>query len=682
MASKLWIKVHGVSPTVTNVIGGDVRIATAASNVYSITSNDEITHLEITPNSRITKVEVLIGGTLLDLDSFLVGFTNLGEVTWAGDCNVTSMNNTFKGCNRLRTITGFKMDHVTSFLSTWEGCSTIVDLGQCSFDSLEHGTDAFKGCTSLTAPPPTGTHVRNGDDATRGSWPDAHYTFEIKVWTTSDPKPSISEGGDLESTDNGDGTWTVGSQSPITHIADFQNKGDITKIRVFKGYNLTSLSETFSGLSNLTSFEWVGECNVTDFTNAWKGCQTITKFPKLDFSKGTKFDGIFSGCTNLEEIEILDFTNLQSGAHAFTDCTSLIQPPATGTPVRNNDDATRGSWTLPNKLEIKVWAINDPRPHGVIGGAVKTTRDDKGNWIITSTDKITKIGSFYSLSQIERIEFITAPYLTTLESLFNSGSQLREFKWDGECNVTSLYHTFYNCPILETISEFDTSKVTNWNSTFTSCKKLVNLPDLDFSSATNLTNTFRNCTALETIVELDLRKLQFGENAFFSCSHLIAPLPAGTPVRDIDDATQGFWSSKTIEADTSRFTMTFKSGGGTNVSPPPGLPGQLGFTFNGGPDSKWVHDGEKWLPWVDVGNLNRPEIESDFTATNPTLDEMKTAFKLLSLYNENSWKESHDFYVYKDANKDKMILVKYRGLSENTESNPGKFFYEKLTLIN
>ena len=81
-------------------------------------------------------------------------------------------------------------------------------------------------------------------------------------------------------------------------------------------------------------------------------------------------------------------------------------------------------------------------------------------------------------------------------------------------------------------------------------------------------------------------------------------------------------------------------------------------------------------------DLNRPEVESDFTVANPTKAELITAFKLLEGFDATFWQKSSDFYVYKDAAKDKMLLVKYRGTKENNETNTGFFFYEKLSLAN
>ena len=79
-------------------------------------------------------------------------------------------------------------------------------------------------------------------------------------------------------------------------------------------------------------------------------------------------------------------------------------------------------------------------------------------------------------------------------------------------------------------------------------------------------------------------------------------------------------------------------------------------------------------------DLNRPEVESDFTAVKPTKDELITAIEKLPDYVDNSafWEGSHDFYVFKDANRDKMCLVKYRGKTGATSSDTGTFFYEMM----
>ena len=79
-------------------------------------------------------------------------------------------------------------------------------------------------------------------------------------------------------------------------------------------------------------------------------------------------------------------------------------------------------------------------------------------------------------------------------------------------------------------------------------------------------------------------------------------------------------------------------------------------------------------------NLDRPTVVSAYTAT-PTKAELITAAEKLPHYTNDVafWGVEHDFYV-KDDPQTKMLLVKYRGVSTNTDkTKSGLFFFEKLT---
>jgi hypothetical protein len=118
--------------------------------------------------------------------------------------------------------------------------------------------------------------------------------------------------------------------------------------------------------------------------------------------------------------------------------------------------------------------------------------------------------------------------------------------------------------------------------------------------------------------------------------------------------------------------------------------GNMGFFLMGSDQilrvgSKPVGSPATWKTIASMGDLERPEVVSPYTAT-PTKDELLAAFKLLPHYvagdatfKAEFWKGSHDFYV-KDDPQTKMLLVKYRGVSNSTEATPGNFFYEKLSL--
>ena len=79
--------------------------------------------------------------------------------------------------------------------------------------------------------------------------------------------------------------------------------------------------------------------------------------------------------------------------------------------------------------------------------------------------------------------------------------------------------------------------------------------------------------------------------------------------------------------------------------------------------------------WYDMMELARPTVVAAYTAT-PTIVELVKAIKIVPHFSD--WESDMDFYI-RDNPQTKMLLVKYRGITGNTEAAPGLFFFEKLT---
>ena len=71
----------------------------------------------------------------------------------------------------------------------------------------------------------------------------------------------------------------------------------------------------------------------------------------------------------------------------------------------------------------------------------------------------------------------------------------------------------------------------------------------------------------------------------------------------------------------------------------------------------------------------RTTIEEDTAGNKPTIAECTLAFKQLPHYD---FTKDDDFYI-KSTNKDKLVLIKYRGTPTATEAVPGNYWLEVLT---
>lgn len=99
--------------------------------------------------------------------------------------------------------------------------------------------------------------------------------------------------------------------------------------------------------------------------------------------------------------------------------------------------------------------------------------------------------------------------------MFYNCTMLKSLPEFDSSQSTTFYDCFYKCTSLTTIPQIDTSKSTNFGYMFQGCTGLVTIPALDTSLGSNLTSAFNGCTALTNIDAID-----FGSkltNSYSSC---------------------------------------------------------------------------------------------------------------------------------------------------------------------
>ena len=111
--------------------------------------------------------------------------------------------------------------------------------------------------------------------------------------------------------------------------------------------NVTNFEGTFQ-VSKMDSIPQFNAPNMINARSMFNMCSNLTSIPALDYSQCTDFYRMFRHCESLVEIPgTLDFTNLTDGTATFENCNVMVQPPPTGTPVRDGDNALAGTWTNP-----------------------------------------------------------------------------------------------------------------------------------------------------------------------------------------------------------------------------------------------------------------------------------------------------------------------------------------------
>lgn len=126
----------------------------------------------------------------------------------------------------------------------------------------------------------------------------------------------------------------------------------------------------------------------------------------------------------------------------------------------------------------------------------------------------------------------------------------KEFGYDYEGEVTSLYEMFYDNNKLKSIdlSGLDTSKVANMSCTFQKCSGLegVNLSGIDTSEVTTMSCMFQSCSRLESVdlSGLNTEKVTDMHHMFQYCSNLESANLSGLTNDNVTNMYQMFYGTK------------------------------------------------------------------------------------------------------------------------------------------
>lgn len=232
------------------------------------------------------------------------------------------------------------LSKVTDLTFAWLGCSSLTSFPYINTSSVTYFNQTWWGCSSLIWPETLVIDTSKGINF-HGCW--------NKITFTKFPPLDFSSALTI--------TWMLyGCTLNNFEDISFPLATDASKL-FFEGVGstivknidmpeVTNFREMFS-YSELTILENINLSSGTDFTHFCSFCSSLTSLPAADFSKGINFSNSWNGCTNLICFDALNFSSLTQGLNTFNNCSSLIQPPSTGTPLRNGDDAAAGTWSNP-----------------------------------------------------------------------------------------------------------------------------------------------------------------------------------------------------------------------------------------------------------------------------------------------------------------------------------------------
>jgi hypothetical protein len=84
--------------------------------------------------------------------------------------SATNFYYTWANCSKLNFITLGFTPHLTNVSQAWSNCNNLICINKLDFNLVTDLLNTFNGCSNLINPAPTGTPVRDGDNALAGTW--------------------------------------------------------------------------------------------------------------------------------------------------------------------------------------------------------------------------------------------------------------------------------------------------------------------------------------------------------------------------------------------------------------------------------------------------------------------------------------------------------------------------------
>lgn len=271
------------------------------------------------------------------------------DVKIIGGSNLTSGENMFNGCSKLKTIPDFTTSNMTTMSNMFNGCSSITTIPELDTSKVTNMSSMFSGCSKLTNIPST----LNTSNVTTMS-----NMFQGCSRLTELPALSTSKVTNMENMFNGCSSLT----SLAGVISDYSNCNSMHG--TFKDCkSLVYLADEMSLLSFSKVTDW-GEC--------FMGCTSLTSFSALDAGKPCVIDAMFSGCKNLEEVRTLDTSSVGLGQASsvswdsvFDGCSSLTYiPKLVMTSYIESMDSTFSGCSSLESIDTTEWdcsSLNYPR---------------------------------------------------------------------------------------------------------------------------------------------------------------------------------------------------------------------------------------------------------------------------------------------------------------------------------
>ena len=293
-----------------------------------------------------------------DLSQAWKGCENLTTFPLIDTRNVTTLEETWSGVKKLAGFPRIDTRNVTNFHGAWYNCESLNAFPNIDVSSGVDFESAWETCKNLTSFP----NLNFGDGEMNFS-----YTWKNCESLIAFPKINLGQTRLLYKTWYGCNALREFPKLDTTHVVDMQGAWtkcwNLTSFPEINTENCHNFQETWFLCSNIHDFPLLNFRSAENIGAAWNECRSLEHFPPIDFSNVRNADVAWDGCHNLIDFSVLDFRNLKEDPYGcsestmegncfmFKDCPKLLQPPASGTPVRDGDQGKRGVWRS-HALEI------------------------------------------------------------------------------------------------------------------------------------------------------------------------------------------------------------------------------------------------------------------------------------------------------------------------------------------
>lgn len=494
----------------------------------SFTINDETKNLMglFDGCRKLQRAEINLPTSCIDLTNTFRYCNVLDNLDFVADWNtekITSLSNTFNGCNQVSRINVSKwnVSNCTNFRATFQDCGNVSEF---AVDNWQMGkatsiSNMFSGCSNLRSVNVNGWDTKNITEANnlfQGC--EAIKSVDMSNWVTTKLETvsfMFQNCSNLQTVNFSE--WVTDKVTNMMCL--FQNCYSLADVDIsnWNTAKVTNMGYMFANIQKIPTIDlsrW-DVSSVTSTLGMFAYATGIERILMGDWSQAklTNTSGMFQGCTTLTTVDVstMNMNNVNNMSNMFQDCNrlSVIDVSRWNTENCINMASLFQACYAVETLDVSNWSVDRVTDMTYIFYECKSlTTLNLANW---HTDNLIRTqGMFYSCGKLKSLDVnhLDMSRSESLTSLFEGCEQLTSLdlsRWKVN-RVQDLTSTFARCSSLKSLNlnEWNTTSMASLTNAFSYCETLTTLDLTSFdlynaSSSDSLKNLFYKCNALVDI---------------------------------------------------------------------------------------------------------------------------------------------------------------------------------------